>query len=420
MKPGIKSILKTPKFLYLWVSQILSQLTISIMNFLLLAKLYDVTGSTIATSFLWLAFALPAVIFGPIGAAAVDLTSRRKTLMITNLLQALTIFIYLFINQQSIFILYTVVLIYSILNQFYNPAEAAYLPSTVSKENLAQANSLFFLTIQATLIVGFGFAGLIQKLIGFEGVLILSSIFLFAGFVSTSFLTEIKSEKKIPDEFEKALKTFFDSILEGYEFIKQNKSVLYPLLLILGIQSGLTIIVVSLPVIAQEILNISVNYAGVAIVVPAGIGAVIGSIYIPRLMKVGIRKKILIENSMFLVFVSMAFLAIGVPLLPAFYKVLIAPFVIFLVGIGFVGINIPTLTYVQEVTPSWLRGRVFGNLGFLITIVTVFPVLFSGAISEVFGVRTMLAIMAFTVLLVFIYSVKKGKALVKENFTTAN
>jgi len=32
----------------------------------------------------------------------------------------------------------------------------------------------------------------------------------------------------------------------------------------------------------------------------------------------------------------------------------------------------------------------------------------------------MLAIMAFTVLLVFIYSVKKGKALVKENFTTAN
>src|SRR3989304_7311492 len=136
-----KSIFRHPKFLYLWVSQILSQLTVNIMNFLLLAHLYNSTHSTIATSLLWVAYSLPAILVGPIAAASVDLISRRKMLMITNLLQAATVFGYLFINQQSIFILYAVVFTYSTLNQFYGPAELATLPSTVGTGMLARANS---------------------------------------------------------------------------------------------------------------------------------------------------------------------------------------------------------------------------------------------------------------------------------------
>src|SRR5512141_2170536 len=183
MATKFKTIFKNSKFLYLWSSQILSSVTINIMNFLLLSKLYSETGSSIAVSLLWLAFALRAVVFGPIGAASVDLISRRKTLMVTNILQALTIFAYVFINHHSIFILYAVVLMYSILNQFYVPAESSYLPSTVSKNDLSQANSLFFVTVQASLVLGFGLAGLIQKFLGFNGALILCSVFLFLAFV---------------------------------------------------------------------------------------------------------------------------------------------------------------------------------------------------------------------------------------------
>ena len=177
MANDFKNVLGEKKFISLWLSQFFSQVTINIMNFLLLAHLYIVTGSTIATSLLWIAYSLPALLIGPIGAASVDLVSRRKMLMVTNLLQGLTIFSYIFINQGSIFLLYAVVLIYSILNQFYGPAEAAYLPSTVTKENLPQANSIFFITIQASLIIGFGFAGIIQRLMGFNGTLILCTFF---------------------------------------------------------------------------------------------------------------------------------------------------------------------------------------------------------------------------------------------------
>jgi len=416
MANDFKKVITKGKFKYLWTSQILSTLTINIMNFLLLAKIYSVTKSSIAVALLWVAYALPSVVFGPIGAASVDMVNRRKLLMITNLLQAVTIFLTIFVNQQSIFILYAVVLIYSILNQFYVPAESAYLPSTVSVSDLPQANSLFFITLQASLVLGFGFAGIIQRLIGFNGALILCSIFLFIAFVSTTFLENVAPRKKVPEEFEKALKTFFESIIEGYEFIKENKNVLYPLLMLLGIQASLAIVVVSLPVIAAQILNISVNYSGVSMVVPAGIGAILGSIYVPRMIKNGYRKKKLIEYSLMAVIVSILALSFGIPYLPLVYRVSITPLLIILAGFGFVGINIPTLTFLQSATPLWLRGRVFGNLYFLVTIVTIFPVLFSGAITEIFGIRAMLTLLAFGAGAVLIYSKRNGDLMIKEEF----
>ena len=391
----------------------LSQLTVNMMNFLLLAKLFTETGSSIATSFLWLAFALPAIFFGPIGAASVDLVSKRKMLMVTNLLQALTVFAFIFMQHQSIFILYMVVLAYSFFNQFYVPAESASLPSVVSKKDLPHANSIFFMTQQGSLIVGFGIAGIIEKLIGFTGTLILCSAFLLIAFISVSFLSEMNPKKEIPETFEKIFKAFFESILEGYEFIKNKKSILFPLLLLLGIQAGLAIAIVSLPIIATQILNTSVNLAGIYVVVPTGIGALLGSVFVSRILKRGMRKRILIERCLALMGFSVLFLTLGVPYLPIILRVLVSSILVILIGFSFVGINIPTITYLQETTPPWLRGRVFGNLWFLVTIVTVFPVLFSGAITELFGVRTLFAIMAIGILAVLVYVNKKGTVLME-------
>jgi MFS transporter, DHA3 family, macrolide efflux protein len=409
-------VLKRPQFSLLWTSQVLSQVTINMMNFLLLTRLYTVTGSSIATSLLWVAYCIPALIFGPIGAASTDLLSRRRTLMVTNLLQGLVVFTYIFINQQSIFILYAVVLIYSLLNQFYVPAEAAYLPSTVSEKRLPHANSLFFMTSQGAIVLGFGFAGVVQRLIGFEGALILSTVLLFIAFVSTSFLKEIKPKTAIPGKFEQVLKTFFNSILEGYEFIKMNKQVLYPLLILLGVQSGLSIIIVSLPVIAEQILNISVNYSGVLVVVPAGVGAVLGSIIVPRLLKKGVRKKKIIETALFLIGLAGIMLAIGIPALASNARVVLSTLLIVLIGVSFVGINIPTVTFLQSVTPLWLRGRVFGSLFFMATLVTIFPVLFSGTITEIFGIRTLLTILALTSFSAFVYLARQGDIIIKTEF----
>lgn len=411
-----KSVIKRPDFVNLWASQILSQLTVNIMNFLLLTRLFTVTGSTIATSLLWVAYALPAIFFGPIGAASVDLISRRKMLMVTNLLQALTVGGYILFHQSSIFLLYFVVVLYSLFNQFYVPAESSSLPSVVPKNYLAYANSLFLITQQATLVVGFGAAGLLLSFLGFNGTLVLCSVFLFIAFVSTTFLPEMKPPEGVPKALDKLLVTFFKSIYEGYEFIKNHKDILFPLLLLMGMQVSLAIIVVNVPVLATEILKVSVNYVGLLVVVPAGVGAAIASVIVPRNLNKNWRKKSVIEVNAALLSLGILLTVFLVPFLPIILRIVVESLSLFLIGFGFIGMMIPTLTYLQESTPEWLRGRVFGNLWFLITIATIFPVIFSGVITEFFGVKTLLVILMLGAMFIFYYSRRHGQKLIQEHF----
>src|SRR3990167_6997141 len=201
-----KPLVKNSKFVYVWLSQILSQLTISIMNFLLLIRLFTVTGSAIATSLLWVAYALPAILIGPFASASVDMLDKRKVLMVSNLLQAMTVLLYSLTHERGLFILYGVAMTYAFFNQFYIPAEASSLPSVVKRINLPQANGLFFLTQQSALIIGFGIAGILSSILGFERSLFLCSFFLFVAFVSISFLPEIKASETLPP-FEDAIIT---------------------------------------------------------------------------------------------------------------------------------------------------------------------------------------------------------------------
>lgn len=398
----------TKNFYYLWVSQILSQLTINLMNFLLLARLFSQTGSSIATSLLWVSFALPAIFFGPIGAVTVDLFSRRKTLMFTNFMQALVIFLYFWINESSMFLLFFVVLAYSFFNQFYIPAETALLPSLVSKEKLAKANSLFFMTQQSSLILGFGFAGLIQSWISFSGSILLCSILLFLAFVSVSFLPKVDIKSKVVISFENAISTFLNSILEGYRFIKARKIIMYSLVLILSIQIALAIVTINLPAVATDILKLSLNLLGVMLVIPAGIGALIGALYISKKLGKDYRKKTVIEFGLLLLGISTLLICLG--------YLWLSPLLVLLLGLGFVFVNIPTVTFLQEITPTVLRGRVFGNLGFLITLVTIFPVLLSGFITELIGVRYIFIMMGIVALIGLFLIKKHGQKVLTDNW----
>ncbi|HJY98127.1 MAG TPA: MFS transporter [Patescibacteria group bacterium] len=411
-----KNLIKDKEFLSLWISQMFSQLTINIMNFIILTRLFTITGSTIATSLLWIAYALPAIFFGPIGAASVDLVSRRKILMVTNLLQAATVGTLIFVHQTNIFILYVVVLLYSFFNQFYVPAESSSLPSVVPKRLFPHANSLFFITQQAALVVGFGTAGIILNFLGFTGSLVVCTILLVVAFVSVSFLPEIKPRLAVPQSMEKLVLTFFRSIYEGYKFIKEHKKILFPLILLLGIQVSLAMAVVNIPLIATQILGVDVNFAGILVVVPAGLGAMAASVLISKNLKKTWRKKYVIETASLILAIALLLIVFVIPLLAFALRVIFEPLFVFLLGVGYIGIIIPTLTYLQETTPSWLRGRVFGNFWFLSTIASVFPVLFSGVITEFFGIKTLFILLATAGLFVFYYSKNHGEKLIEENF----
>lgn len=408
----LKPLLRDTEFKYLWGSQLLSQLTINIMNFLLLTKIFEHTGSSIATSLLWVAYALPAIIVGPFAAASIDMIDRKKVLMVSNLLQSIVVFLCAFLYQTKLFLLYGLAIAYSFLNQFYVPAEAASLPSLVEKKVLPQANGLFFLTQQGALVVGFGIAGILKGLLGFDTSLFLCAGFLFLAFVNVSFLPQMKVKESVPRGLEKAIIKFFTRILEGYKFIRHNRSILLPFLILMGLQISMTVIVVNVPVLAVEVFKIDINSAGILIVVPVGIGAGIGTLTIPKLLKEGWRKKRTIEASLMIMALLFLLFTFAIPEIAGIVRMLISTVALFFIGLSFVGILIPSQTFLQEKTPGGLRGRVFGNYWFLATVATIFPVIFSGAIIEIFGIKLLMFLLTAVVFVALFFSKKYGEGII--------
>ncbi|OGM15137.1 hypothetical protein A2V56_00490 [Candidatus Woesebacteria bacterium RBG_19FT_COMBO_42_9] len=408
MLKEFRPVVKNSKFLYLWISQIFSQITINLTNFVLLIKLFSTTGSSIATSLLWVSYALPAIVVGPFGAAIVDMVDRRSVLIITNLLQSLVIFLYALNYTKGIFLLYGATVGYAFLNQFYVPAEAASLPSLVEKKHLPFANSLFFMTQQGSIIVGFLTAGILNHLLGFATTLFVASFFLFLAFVSVSLLPKIQPSEELPVRFEEGIVNFFERIFQGYKFIKENRHVLVPFLFLLGFQITMATILINTPLIVVDIFRFNLNSGIIFIVISAVLGAVTGSLLISKLLRRGFRKKLVIENSLLLLSLSLLFFTFLVPELGIIMKTLIGGGAIFLAGFSAIGIVIPSQTFLQENTPGGLRGRVFGNFWFLATIATVFPVLFSGAVSELFGVRLLLFVFVTLTFSAFFFSRNYG------------
>lgn len=403
-----KSVIKNKYFVRLWISQIFSQLTINIMNFVLLTRLFEVTGSAISTSLLWVAYALPAMLMGPFASGIIDLVDKRKMLMATNFLQSLTILLFALTTHTNIFVIYQVVFVYSLLNQFYVPSEASTLPSVLPKEKLAHANSLFLITQQGSLVLGFAAAGIFKSFLGFKETLFLCAAFLFIAFISTTMLPKIKPVKLALKGFENTFFEFFNHIRQGYKFIKNEKRVLTPVLLLLGFQVALQLCIVQFPILAKNILMIPINAASIYILVPAGIGAVTGAVMIPKILKGEVRKKTIIDQSLIIIALSLLLITFIVPMFGGILRTVFSFTTFVLLGYGFIGILIPSQTFLQESTPQELRGRVFGNFTFLVTVTSVLPVLFSGTIVEIFGIRSLLSILSVFVIIVFGFSKKFG------------
>ena len=77
---NIKKLFEIKDFVRLWLSQILSQISINLMNFYVLTQVFAKTQSTTAVALIWIAGAVPALIFGPFSGPIVDSVSRRKAI----------------------------------------------------------------------------------------------------------------------------------------------------------------------------------------------------------------------------------------------------------------------------------------------------------------------------------------------------
>ncbi len=405
-----KILIKDPDFVKLWVSQALSQLTINLVNFSILTRIFEVTESSVAVALIWVAYSLPALFFAPFSGTIVDRFSRRKMMVVTNLLQAVVVSLYLLVHSHNIFPLYVIVFMYSLLDQLYLPAQQASIPSLVNKELLSSANGIFLLTQQFSLLIGFGLGGLFLAGLGRDATTVLASIFLLvAGLSVWSLPKDWAKSKRVITTWEQ----YVDDLRSGYEFVREHRSVLYPLLMIAVAQMFITIISVVLPTYAKHVMGVDINYASVYFVIPGVLGALIVTYILPKFL-LKHRKKIVMQLGFLVASISLYALA----LLPKIgvYKGPAAILIAVGLGVSIASIMVPSQTLLQEKTPAWLRGRVYAALNFLLIFGTTIPLLVSATISDFFGVATMIATVATLIAFGLIFVIRKGDHVLANGF----
>src|SRR3989344_1043574 len=383
-------LLKNSNFRRLWTSQLLSQLTINLVNFALLTRLFFLTRSTIAVSLLWVAYSLPALFFGLFAGSIVDNFSLRKTMLITNLLQSLVIAMYLLTTDQ-LFLIYSIVFLYSALDQLYIPAQQAAIPWLVPKDLLPVANGIFLLTQQGSFLVGFGMGGIFLTLLGHSLTIMISAAFLLLAAASVYFLP---SDIKKPD-----LRPFLDRVVgnikNSYSFIMSHPGVQFPMGLVVISQVFITIVALLLPSYTFQVLGLDLNHTSLLLIVPAALGAVWLTSRLPAVVKRH-RKKTVIESGLLVAGISL-FLLFLIGFVGSL-KVYFSPFIALLFGTAVASILSPAHTLLQEYTPEGFRGQVYGLLGFLMTITTAVPLLVVSSIADIVGVGTMMGLLALLIL----------------------
>ncbi|MGI5826108.1 MAG: MFS transporter, partial [Patescibacteria group bacterium] len=383
-------------FVFLWGSHIMSVVTINIINFVLITRIFEKTGSTLAISFLWIFYFLPSFFLGPFSGMFVDHLDKRKILIFTNVLQSLVVLLLLLVRDE-IYPIYPIVFLYSLVDEFYVPAQASAIPSLVKKEDLPLANSLLLLTSQSSLILGVAISGILIRLFGYTIPILISSLLLLIAAIIVQSLPIVKTKG---ERFISSLSNYWEEIKAGYFFIKGTRLVLFPLLLITVFQIFMSVFGVTIPVFANNLLQIQVQDAGPLLVIPLGLGALSGVLIMTR-NSGKLRKRSLMKYGFIIAFFVMALMATVLPLMGS-YKTLMAIPLMYFLGMGGLFIYISNQTLVQERTPENLRGRVFGTLGVLIHLATLPCLLFTSTIVDFLGIRVFTFLAAMLVLAMFL------------------
>ena len=427
---SFSQVLKNPGFLNLWINQILVQLAYNSLNFALIIWVFRLTDSNIAVSTLLFAIYLPAVLFGLFAGVLVDVTDKKKVIMAIDLSLAVLFFSLIFFKWYYWAILIVAFLV-NALAQFYNPSESSAIPLIVKKEQLLMANSLFSTTLFSSFLIGFALAGPMLTHFGINWVFGFGAITLSLAFLLSFRLSPIVSladaqgKRLITALTERNLSAIkqvgFAEMKQTMGLIRKKLALSFSILILGGVQVVIGILAVLLPSFFERVLQIKATDASQVIIIPLGLGMILGGFLIG---KTGYKfaRRAIVSRAIFVA--GLLFFIVGIaPLispvikyfpkvhrpLPFFYQPPLSSVLIFgsfLLGVAMVSIVIPSQTILQENTPEQDRGKVFSVLGTMMAGMSLLPVLLAGILADLFGPTSIFIGMGGIIVLIGLFAIK--------------
>jgi MFS family permease len=402
MNSHILRVFSERAFLYLWIGEVFTQLASNLFNFFLLFFVYQLTHSNTAVSGVVLSFTIPAIFFGSVAGVYVDRWNKKYVLIISNCIRALLLIALAFLLN-NVYMIYLISLLFSILVQFFIPAESPMIPLVVKKKYLLHANALFGLAIFGSVLVAYVLSGPILIFFQpFKAVFLLAAMLLvsviFISFVNPKYGNP-KRERKSSEQV-----NFLKDIKQTISFVRRTKTITHSLFLLSLSQILILILATVAPGYASQVLGIPVQQFPIIFVTPAALGMVVGSLVLVNIFHNHPQDKI-ITIGIFLSGLAMLLLPFGSNVtsrdsihdlntyLPHTLSITILHFMVviaFILGVANSFVFVPANTRLQEKTSDELRGKIYGFLNTFTGILSLIPIIIVGGLSDLIGVSAVI------------------------------
>ena len=148
-----RRLLKNNRFRRLWYAQFVSGMGDWFVIGLLMALVTKLSGgSAFAVAGILIAKIIPALVLSSLTGVLVDRFDRRKVMITADVVRMVLAFLLLWTN--SLWVIYTVVLLMETASLFFWPARNSLIPYLVDEKDIVAANGLSYTTQQASMLVG--------------------------------------------------------------------------------------------------------------------------------------------------------------------------------------------------------------------------------------------------------------------------
>ena len=384
---GFARVLARKDFRYLWLAQCASQLAQNTVFVFLLIVIFQTTHKASLSAVVTVLFTLPGVLLSAPAGVFADRHDKRSLMLVTNLGRALLLllaglsFLLPGIATQA-WPLLLVTFLFSASGQLFAPAEAASIPSLVSREQIQGATSLFMTTVILTIVLGAVLGSLSYGLLG-ESIPLYAAAGLF-GLAAFLIWRIGASLHAVPAGTVPTTHVLRD-LHEGLAILGDSMALRWGM-----IQLGLALIVVFTvytlgPAYMSALLGPRGDQETYVVLVPATIGLVAMAGVLGQHLVVMSRRALMVAA---FITGGACLVAIGVAP-PLFHRLgvsgLVLPLVVALAlvfGLALGAILIPAFTILQEGTTEESRGRIFGGVFTVINAAIAVPALVAGALAD--------------------------------------
>jgi len=275
----------------LWLAQIVSENGDWFYTLAIYSLLLDLTGKASSVAMALVMQVLPHTVLGPLAGTVNDRFSRRKVMIVSDLVRVLIVACMLLVRtRSSVWVIYQLLFLETVMVAFFEPARNAVIPNVVAEEDVIVANTLSAATWSFDLAIGSVLGGIVAAWLGRDAVFVLNSLSFLISALLIARMRFVESRADAASRHPEERVAGWSSIRAGFRYITHDPK----LAALVSLKGGVSIVGTSwvlFPVMAERVFTVPIaglstaraGLIGMSLLMGArGIGALLGPLVASR------------------------------------------------------------------------------------------------------------------------------------------